>query len=170
MTTPAPDLILVGGTVEPIIGETAEALAITDGRVSAVGPTEDLLSSRTSGTEIVDLAGATVLPGLIEPHTHPDLCAQMYAWVDVSGFTHSHVTDVERALEHAIAEAAPGEWVYAFGLDFMLTDGLGVWDRDRLDAMAPANPLVVMIQSMHTLYVNSAAFDAAGIFFSFRVS
>ncbi len=163
MTTSPPDLILAGGTVEPIVGGPAEALAVTDGRISAIGTTEDLVSSRTQATEVVDLRGATVLPGLIEPHTHPDLCAQMYAWVDISGFTHSQVDGVERALEDAIAAAAPGEWIYAFGLDFMLTDGLGVWDRDRLDAMAPANPLVVMIQSMHTLYVNSAAFAAAGI-------
>lgn len=163
MTTPAPDRILVGGTVEPIVGLAAEALAITDGRISVVGRTEDVLSERAPGTDVIDLDGATVLPGLIEPHTHPDLCAQMYSWVDVSGFTYSDVAGVERALEEAIASATPGEWVYAFGLDFMLTDGLGVWDRDRLDAMAPANPLVVMIQSMHTLYVNSAAFAAAGI-------
>ncbi|MEM7285654.1 MAG: amidohydrolase [Actinomycetota bacterium] len=162
-TTPAPDLILVGGVVEPIVGETAEAVAVGDGLIAAVGSAEDVLATRASTTEVVDLAGATVLPGLIEPHTHPDLCAQMYAWVDVSGFTHPHVSGVQRALEDAIAAADPGEWVYAFGLDFMLTDALGIWDRDRLDAIAPANPLVVMIQSMHTLYVNSAAFAAAGI-------
>ena len=163
MTTPAPDLILVGGTVEPVVGATAEAVAVADGRVIAVGSTDEVTSARTAATEVVDLAGATLLPGLIEPHTHPDLCAQMYAWVDVSGFTYGDVAGVERALESAIDAAEPGEWVYAFGLDFMLTDGLGVWDRDRLDAMAPANPLVIMIQSMHTLYVNSAAFAAAGI-------
>lgn len=163
MTTPAPDLILVGGIVEPVVGATAEAVAVTDGRITAVGTTQDVAGSRRAHTEVVDLRGATVLPGLIEPHTHPDLCAQMGAWVDVSGFTHDHVAGVERALDQAIASAAPGEWIHAFGLDFMLTEGLGVWDRDRLDAMAPANPLVVMIQSMHTLYVNSAAFTAAGI-------
>ncbi len=157
------DLIFVGGVIEPIVGEVAEAVAVTDGHIVAVGAEPDVLRHRGRGTEMVDLRGGALLPGLIEPHTHPDLCAQVYAWADVSGFTHAHVDGVERALAGAIAAAEPGEWVYAFGLDFMLTEGLGVWDRGRLDAMAPANPLVIMIQSMHTLFVNSAAFAAAGI-------
>ena len=157
------ELIFVGGVVEPIVGPSAEAVAVADGRVMAVGSEADVLRHRRAGTEVVDLAGQSLLPGLIEPHTHPDLCAQVYAWVDVSGFTHAHAAGVERALADAVAAAAPGEWIHAFGLDFMLTDGLGVWDRDRLDAMAPDNPLVVMIQSMHTLFVNSAALAAAGI-------
>lgn len=159
----AADLILLGGTIEPIAGDPAEAVAVRDGRITAVGDQAGVLAHRGAGTEVVDVGGGTVLPGLIEPHTHPDLCAQMYSWIDVSGFTHADVTGVERALRTAIAAAEPGRWLYAFGLDFMLTEGLGVWDRDRLDALAPDNPLVVMIQSMHTIYVNSAAYAGIGI-------
>ena len=115
------------------------------------------MEHRNRDTEVVDLGGEALLPGLIEPHTHPDLCGQLYSWVDVSGFTHRSVQGVEGALRDAIAAAQPGEWVYGFGLDFMLTRDLGVWDRDRLDAMAPHNPVAIMIQSMHTVFANSAA-------------
>ncbi|HSP55677.1 MAG TPA: amidohydrolase, partial [Dehalococcoidia bacterium] len=95
--------------------------------------------------------------------THPELSAQCYSWVDVSGFTHRNVEGVERALRDAAGQTPEGQWVFAFGLDPMLTAGLGTWDRHRLDAISPLNPMAVMIQSMHTLFVNSAALQAAGI-------
>ena len=63
---------------------------------------------------------------------------------------------------HGVARAEPGEWLFAFGLDPMLTEELGVWGRERLDEIAPRNPIAVMLQSMHTLFVNSAALAAAG--------
>ncbi|MEZ5296003.1 MAG: hypothetical protein R2697_06945 [Ilumatobacteraceae bacterium] len=63
-------------------------------------------------------------PGLIEPHTHPDLAAQLYAWVDVSGFTHAHVAGVE-AVRGAAATTLTGQWIFAFGLDPILTDDVG---------------------------------------------
>lgn len=141
----------------------ADALVLDGARIAAVGPRAEVLADRRAGDEVVDLGDATVLPGLIEPHSHPDLCAQLYSWVDVSGFTHPSVAGVERALREAVAERPAGEWIFAFGLDPMLTADLGTWDRARLDALAPDHPMVVMLQSMHTVFVNSAAFAAAGI-------
>jgi predicted amidohydrolase YtcJ len=161
----AADSILVGSAVVTLDPRqpAAEAVAVRGDRILAVGSRERLLGLRGPETELVELGGGCLLPGLIEPHTHPDLCAQCYAWIDVSGFTHAEAGGVEAALRTAVARAEPGEWLFAFGLDPMLTRGLGRWNRDRLDAIAPHNPLAVMIQSMHTLFVNSAAFGAAGI-------
>ncbi|MEE8557356.1 MAG: amidohydrolase [Myxococcota bacterium] len=141
----------------------ARAVAVRGGEVVRVGGEAEILELRGPATRVVDLGDACVLPGLIEPHTHPDLCAQCYQWVDVSGFTHSGVESVERVLQEAVAKAGPGEWVYAFGLDPMLTEGLGNWGRDRLDRIAPHNPVAVMIQSMHTLFVNTMAMKVAGV-------
>ncbi len=155
--------IFVGGTIETVTHGTAEAVAVGEGRIIACGNREDVLAHRGNATDVVDLRGAALLPGFVEPHTHPDLCGQLYSWVDVSGFTHSTVDGVERALRDAAAAAPPGEWIYAFGLDPMLTDDIGTWDRERLDRLAPHNPVAVMIQSMHTLFVNSAALAEAGV-------
>lgn len=143
---------------------TAEAISISgDGRIVAVGTRADVMSSAGSDAEVCELGDVVVLPGLIEPHTHPDLCAQCYAWVDVSGFTHKSEAEVEAALQDAVEQTPSGEWIYAFGLDPMLTEDLGTWGRERLDRIAPDNPVAVMIQSMHTIFVNSLAFTAAGI-------
>lgn len=159
------DTILLGGPIVTVddARPRAEAVALRGDRISAVGGRDDVLARRGASTEIVDLGGATLLPGLIEPHTHPDLCAQCYAWTDVSGFRHPDVAGVEAALRDAVAQAKAGEWVFAFGLDPMLTRDVGKWGVERLDALAPHNPVAVMIQSMHTLFVNSAALREAGI-------
>ncbi len=149
-------------TVDPA-RPRAEAVAIAGGRILAVGSRDEVAEYQGPETEILDYQDRCILPGLIEPHTHPDLCAQCYAWTDVSGFTHASVEGVEAALRDAVEATPRGEWIYAFGLDAMLTSDLGSWGRDRLDAIAPDHPVAVMIQSMHTVFVNSAAFRAAGI-------
>ena len=157
------DTIVLARRVISMTGANAQAIAIADGRIAALGSRDDMLARRSARSEVVDLGSSVVLPGLIEPHTHPDLCAQCYSWVDVSGFTHAGAAGVERALREAAARTPPGEWIYAFGLDFMLTPDLGVWDRARLDALVPRHPVFVLIQSMHTAFVNSPALRAAGI-------
>jgi len=159
------DTILIGHSIVTMDHgrPNAEAVAVCGDRIVAVGDRREVLEMGHKGTQIVDLGDVCVLPGLIEVHTHPDLCAECYAWIDVSGFTHPHVDGVEAALRAAVADAEPGKWLFAFGLDAMLTENIGSWNRERLDAIAPNNPLAVMIQSMHTLFVNSAAFAAAGI-------
>ncbi|MEQ9162459.1 MAG: amidohydrolase family protein, partial [Ilumatobacter fluminis] len=115
------DVVFLNGPIETVTGPTVEAVAVRDGRIVAVGSAADALATRTTSTEVIDLAGRALLPGLIEPHTHPDLAAQMYAWVDVSGFTHSHVSGVEAALRSADEAAPAGQWIFAFGLDPILT-------------------------------------------------
>ena len=148
------------GTAGPAV---AEAVHVVDGRVAAVGTREEMRLRRSRTTEVIDLGGASLLPGFVEPHTHPDLCAQLYAWTDVSGFTHPDVAGVVAALQRAAAQTPEGEWVFAFGLDPMLTRDVGTWDRRRLDAISDRHPMFVMIQSMHTAFVNSRALALAGI-------
>ncbi|MDP6979177.1 MAG: amidohydrolase [Myxococcota bacterium] len=141
----------------------AEALLVEDDRIVCVGTRSEVEAAAGDDAQWFALGDVCVLPGLIEPHTHPDLCAQCYSWVDVSGFTHKNVEGVEQTLREAVGSREPGEWVFAFGLDAMLTEDIGTWGRDRLDEIAPENPIAVMIQSMHTVFVNSLAFELAGI-------
>jgi predicted amidohydrolase YtcJ len=67
-----PDLILHNGNVLTVDdGFTiVEAIAVTDGDVSAVGTSVDLLALAGSDTKVVDLGGRTVMPGFVDPHTH----------------------------------------------------------------------------------------------------
>jgi predicted amidohydrolase YtcJ len=70
---PAPaDLILHNGVVITVDGafSLAQAVAVTDGRIVAVGSSGDVLRAEGSRTRVVDLEGRTVLPGFVDPHVH----------------------------------------------------------------------------------------------------
>ena len=74
-----------------------DSIAIKNGRILAVG--ESALRLQESALETVDLGTNVIVPGFIEPHTHPDLCAQMYSWVDISGFTYNSAEEVDFFVE-----------------------------------------------------------------------
>ncbi|SVE16448.1 uncharacterized protein METZ01_LOCUS469302, partial [marine metagenome] len=99
----------------------------------------------------------------IEPHTHPDLCAQMYSWIDISGFSHQTSVEVMDALRKSVSQVPKGEWIFAFGYDPVIFRELTGLTREELDRISPENPIAVMTQSMHTLFVNSLALSEAGI-------
>ena len=142
---------------------TAEALAVEGRRILAVGSTADVMALADGRASMIDLAGRTLMPGLIEPHSHPLMSALLYDWVDLSGFTHSSAAEVMAALEQGVEQARPGAWVCAFGYDPILLRELKSLTADRLDVIAPKNPVFVMIQSMHTMFVNHAALERAGV-------
>ena len=67
-----PSLILFNGTVVSMVaeGDSYEAIAIGGNRILSIGSTRDVVSLAGSGTQLIDLQGAAVYPGFIDPHTH----------------------------------------------------------------------------------------------------
>ncbi|MEO6122923.1 MAG: amidohydrolase, partial [Ilumatobacteraceae bacterium] len=61
----------------------AESIAVRDGRILAIGSMEELAGTVGPDTELLDLDGRTLLPGLIDPHMH-FVMVQMADWVDIS--------------------------------------------------------------------------------------
>lgn len=119
--------------------------------------------STNEGITIVDLEGKTLMPGLIEPHTHPAASAGLYQWVDVSGITHKTAEDALDELRAAAAKTPEGKWILGFGWDAMLLEGAFPPYRDVLDEISKKHPIWVMMQSMHSHYFNSYAIELAGI-------
>jgi len=156
------NLVLLNGTIVTVDDEMhiAEALWIKDGRIMAVGAKADVLA-HADGADTYDLDGKTVIPGLIEPHTHPFASALLGQAVDVSGFKYSSRYDIIKALEDAaVTGSGP---IIAFGWDPVLIKELTAPSLAELDRIAPDRPLVILTQMMHDAYANSAAYAAAGI-------
>ncbi len=159
------DLIFIGNNIitvddkNPII----EALAVKDGKIVAVGAREDVLQWKGADTKIVELDDKTLIPGFIEPHSHPVLSALLYDFIDVSGFNNPNGKAVINKIREAVSNAEIGEWILAFGYDPILTRDLKALNADFLDKISTTNPIFVMIQSMHTAYVNHKALEIVGI-------
>ena len=151
------DLVLTGGRVITMntAGTVATAIAVRDGRVLFTGDDDSVLAAAGPGTRVISLAGRTVVPGIIDSHTHLELTAySRHYWHDVRGLTPDEILDQVKSLA---AVTPPGEW-----LIFQGTFGQDLPGRAALDAAAPLHPTAVR-WSMHKFQLNGVALAAAAI-------
>ncbi len=157
--------VLSGGDIITMDKErpSASHVAVHGERILAVGDRQDVMPHQRWFTRQIDLNGQTLLPGMIEPHSHPIAAAVLSQWLDVSGFTYPKSEDVYEALIKEVAATPKGQAIFAFGLDAILTPDLVLPNRDLLDEIAPDNPVLILSQIMHTAWFNTAAMRAAGV-------
>jgi hypothetical protein len=162
--TATADLIVTGTiiTMDPTQPEV-DAIALSGGRIIGAGSLADVEGRRTPNTDLLELGDHVVLPGLIEPHMHLWSTVLYEAWIDCSAITHQTFDGVVAALTDAATKVAPGEWVTGKLFDPSLYPGEPELHRDRLDQIAPDNPLLVINASMHYAYANSKALEAGGL-------
>ena len=153
---PAPDAPFTDGAWTA----DAEAVALKDGLILAVGSAEEVEAYRGSGTVVRDLAGATVVPGLVESHGHYEELGELAEEVDLV-----RVGTEEEVIRRVMARAettAEGEWIVGGGWDE------GEWanhlpTKDRLSELLPNTPVVLKGLRGFGVFGNAAALEAAGI-------
>ena len=143
---------------------TAEALAVADGRVVAIGSRADVAGWVGPDTEVVELGDGCVMPGLVEAHGHPLMEAVVLSdrMVDIRPVTMRSADDVVAAIRQEVdVRGAAG--AYLVGWDPLLEVGLPEPTLAWLDGVAPDTPLVIIHNSGHKAYFNSAAARQAGL-------
>jgi predicted amidohydrolase YtcJ len=157
------DLILRGGTIRPLPGAPiASALAIKGGKVLAVGDETALSGLKTSDTRVVDLAGRTLLPGLIDPHNHTILASLIFELLDDVGYAKYPTPEKLVAhLKEVAARTPKGQWIVGSNFDNLLQGG--DLTRAGLDAISTDHPMFVWYTNGHDACVNSEALKIAGI-------
>ena len=163
----ASDTILLHGHIytENPKAPWAEALAITKGRIDAVGTDAEISRYRRPETKVVDLRGRTVIPGIIDIHEHV-----LYGGMAIHGFNLStpefNITPTdEDALVDTIkvyAASHPDEKIL-FGRASFPTAPDSAAKLELLDRAVPDRPLVIHATSEHALWVNSKTLALAGI-------
>jgi predicted amidohydrolase YtcJ len=160
-------LLLCNGTIHTFNAAQphVEALAIdrATGRILAVGAERDVRASLGIFTAVatVDLRGHTVIPGLIDAHTHLLSATQDAAEVDLGG-----CADAQAAVARVAARAATqpqGTWVRGRHWNQQFWPGRAFPTRDLLDAAVPDHPVALYAHSQHVMWVNSLALARAGI-------
>ncbi len=153
------DLILHNGNIVTVdqAFSRAQALAVTGDTLTAVGNDQTVLQLKGDGTRVVDLDGATVLPGINDAHIHLAWWAESRRWVDLRDKT---IEQIQASLRQRVAQLQPGEVIRGVGWS---EGSLGrAPTRQDLDPVTPDNP-VAFEEMGHALWVNSAMLEMTGI-------
>ncbi|EON76646.1 hypothetical protein ADIS_3096 [Lunatimonas lonarensis] len=163
------DTVFINGKIYTVEDQypLVEAVAVRDGKILALGTNLEVLAYQGDATEIVDLAGKTMTPGLIESHAHLMDIGYNKLEIDLM-----YVTTYEELVEK-VAEAArsaePGEWITGRGwhqdkwIELPSNAVKGFQTHDALSAVTPNNPVYLAHASGHASFVNQKAMDLAGI-------
>ncbi|MEX2122818.1 MAG: amidohydrolase [Woeseia sp.] len=158
--TPSPDSVFVGNFITlDIHRPDAEAIAVADGRIVAIGSMEEILALADEQTRRIDIPGVT-LPGWVDAHVHISGLGSVLDQLNVEAMSIEAIRD---EVAEAVRTTPPGEWIVGRGWD----EGYFREPRDPtaadLDAASPGHPVVLAGIGGHSVWVNSAALERAGV-------
>jgi len=158
-----PDLILYNATVVRVDppGATARSVAVREDRIVFVGSDDRALALRGPRTRVVDLKGATIIPGLIDAHGHISSLGSALGQVDAVGTRSAE--EIASRVREAARTAQPDEWILGRGWDQNDWANQDFPTKHVLDEAAPRNPVALSRIDGHALWVSSSALSAAGI-------
>jgi predicted amidohydrolase YtcJ len=158
-----PDIIVLNGALMTFDDSQpeAEALAIADGKISAVGASEDIRAMAGPQTRIIDAKGGTVLPGFIDSHVHlfggsVELsCLSLYGVEGLQGMA--------EVIRPYADENPEDKLVFCVMCDYMILGTGKTPTRHDLDQILKDRPLAMFAPDHHTVWANTAALEATGL-------
>ena len=157
-TPPLPaDTILFNGKVVTVDADfsIAEAIAIKDGKILDVGADDDILRRRDKSTNVIDLEGHVLVPGLIEGHAHPIPASQSELQDSIPVVTSIH--ELLEWIGLKAREKEDGEWIIHPKFFITRLSDMRQITLKELDSAAPDNP--VFLNGSYGGMINSAAFE-----------
>ena len=140
---------------------TAEAVAIKDGRFVYVGSQAEVSSWIGPETEVVDLSGATVLPGLVDAHMHLSGVGNRELTLNLEGL--NSLESFLAKVKERVDQTAAGDWVTGRGWIETFWSPPVFPTRQDLDRIAPNNPVLLTRADGHASIANSMALKLAGV-------
>lgn len=157
------DLLLEGRIFRGLAGGMAEALAVKDGRILAVGSRDELAHAVGAGTRRIDLGDRLAIPAFNEAHMHLLPYGLGLTQVNLRA-EQTRSLDAALGRLRAAAQAAPrGAWIIGRGYDHSALDIGRHPTAAELDAAAPDNPVFIIRTCGHMGVANTAGLRAAGI-------
>ena len=162
-TQPVAEIIVYNAAIATQDPENpfAQAVAIGQGRIMAVGGNDDILHLAGAGTEKIDIDGRLVVPGFIDTHIH------FYEWaLKRQGVKLDDLTGLDQLLtrvRQAANDRSPGQWIMGQGWNETDWAEPRMPTRESLDRAAPVHPVLLWRCDLHLAAANSAALKLAGI-------
>ncbi len=161
-----PDILLINGNIITMDdGDSiVEAVSIRGKEIVAIGTSTEVNEFAGPDTQIIDLGGLTVTPGLIDVHNHFAWGAfDQYFSLKLSYPGVASIEDVLARVKEAVEARDPDEWIIGAEWDAgKLTEGRDISASD-LDAVSPNNPVWLLHASAHYGVANSKALALAGV-------
>jgi predicted amidohydrolase YtcJ len=142
----------------------AEAMAVTDGKISCIGKMDHVFldcGGSQEGVETVQLRGQFVMPGFNDAHVHLGGAAADLLAVPLTGV--ASVEEMQKRVADAVAQHKEGQWITGGGWDHTLWAEKRFPNRQLLDAVSPKNPVILTHISGHVAAANSLALKSAEI-------
>ncbi len=142
----------------------AEAMAVTDGKISCIGRLEHVLlecGGGGEGVQTVNLGNKFVMPGFNDAHTHLAGAAADELALPVTGVTSAE--ELQKRVADAVTRHKEREWITGGGWDHTFWPDKKFPTRQQLDAVAPKNPVILTHVSGHVAVANSLALKIAEI-------
>jgi predicted amidohydrolase YtcJ len=161
-TANAPDILFVNADIYTQAAPArAQAMAVRDGRIVAIGSNDEIRKLKGSHTQVVDLGGHFVMPGFNDAHVHLAAGGLRHFEVDLTG-SRSPQEMQQRIADHTKA-LAPGDWIVGGGWDHTLWAEQQLPTRQDIDSVTGDHPAFLGRVDGHISIANTAALKAAGI-------
>ena len=158
----APDIIFLNGDVYTQAAPArAQAMAVRNGRIVAIGSNEDVRKLKQSRTEIVDLGGHFVMPGFNDAHVHLAAGGLLHLEVDLVGV--KSLAEMQQRIADHLKSATPGDWIVGRGWDHTKWPGEKLPTRQDVDSVTGDHPAIFVRVDGHIGVANTNALKAAGI-------
>lgn len=154
------DTVFLGGSAFLDGSAVHAGVAVTDGRIRAVGPDEQVRELAGPGTEVVDLGGGLLSAGFQDAHVHPVFAGALLLQCDLQDGV--DVPELVARVQAYAAAHPEREWVVGGGWSMEAFPG-GRPHRDALDAVVPDRPVYLTNRDGHGAWANGAALRRAGI-------
>jgi predicted amidohydrolase YtcJ len=140
-----------------------EAVAVKGNRIVATGQTSEISRLVGDGTEVIDLGGKTVLPGLIDTHTHPNGAAVRLYEINCRSPPVRSISQILEMVAGKASKVGPDRWIQGANYNDIKLEERRHITRWELDEAAPENPVFISKETGHLYVVNSKALELAGV-------
>jgi len=162
------DMVISGGTIYTVSGEgKAEAVVVDEGKIVFAGSEAEAKTRIGESTQVIDLAGKTMTPGLIESHAHFMGVGQFKRQLDLTQI--KNYDEMVAMVAEAVKNAKPGEWILGRGWHQSKWDKMpermarGFQTHHAVSEISPDNPVYLRHASGHAGFANAKAMEIAGV-------